>query len=71
VKDAAVDRPWLMRIYDLNPMVHFVEVYRNFLYDLRGPTLADVSVLVLAATVSLLVGAAVFARLEPRFAEEL
>lgn len=71
VKDQAVKHPWMLRVYDLNPMVHFVEVYRNLLYDLRGPTLNDVAVLVVAATVSLAVGSLVFARLEPRFAEEL
>ncbi len=71
VHQAAVERPWLLRIYDLNPMVHFVEVYRNLLYDLRGPTFNDVAVLVVAAAVSLTIGATVFARLEPRFAEEL
>lgn len=71
VRDQAVERPWLMRVYDLNPMVHFVEVYRNLLYDLRVPAFNDVAVLVVAAVVSLAVGATVFARLEPRFAEEL
>ncbi len=71
VRDQAVAHPWLMRLYDLNPMVHFVEVYRNLLYDLRGPTLNDIAVLVVSAAVSLTIGALVFARLEPRFAEEL
>jgi len=71
VHDELVDQPWLLRLYELNPMVHFVEVYRNLLYDLRAPGFNDVAVLVVSAAVSLAVGAAVFARLEPRFAEEL
>lgn len=71
VTDQGVHHPWMLRLYDLNPMVHFVEVYRNLLYDLRGPTLNDIAVLVVAAAVSLTIGSLVFARLEPRFAEEL
>jgi ABC-type polysaccharide/polyol phosphate export permease len=71
VEDGFKDRPWLMRLYDLNPMVHFVEVYRNLFYDLRAPAFNDVAVLVVAAAVSLTIGSVVFARLEPRFAEEL
>jgi ABC-2 type transport system permease protein len=58
-------------LYRLNPMVRFVEVYRNLLYDLRLPSLADVAFLLAASAAALAVGLAVFARLEPRLAEEL
>jgi len=71
VTEQLADQPWLLRLYDLNPMVHFVEVYRNLLYDLRVPSFNEVAVLVVSAAVSLVIGATVFARLEPRFAEEL
>jgi ABC-2 type transport system permease protein len=72
VDDGLSDKPAIFRrLYDLNPMVHFIEVYRNLLYDLRLPAAADLAVLAVAAVVSLAIGATVFARLEPRFAEEL
>jgi lipopolysaccharide transport system permease protein len=71
VTEQLADQPWLLRLYDLNPMVHFVEVYRNLLYDLRVPSFNEIAVLVVSAAVSLVIGATVFARLEPRFAEEL
>jgi hypothetical protein len=41
------------------------------LYDLRGPRLIDVLAVLGWTVASLLVGAAVFRRLEPRLAEEL
>ena len=71
VSDAVKDHQWVLRLYDLNPMVHFAEVYRNLLYDLRVPGFNEVAVLVVSAALSLFIGATVFARLEPRFAEEL
>ena len=61
----------LRTIYELNPMVRFVEVFRNVLYDLRFPSFADVAYLVGVSAVALVIGMAVFSRLEPRLAEEL
>ena len=58
-------------LYDLNPMVRFVRAYRNLLYDLRMPALADWAYVVAAALVALGLGAVVFTRLEPKLAEEL
>jgi len=57
--------------YDLNPMVRFVEAYRDCLYDLRWPPLADWAYLTGAAVITLVVGAMVFAHFEPKLAEEL
>jgi ABC-2 type transport system permease protein len=71
VEDGFAKHPVLLRLYDLNPMVHFVQVYRNLLYDLRAPAFNDLLALVVAAAISLTIGSLVFARLEPRFAEEL
>jgi len=71
VQDAFKDRPTLMRLYELNPMTRFVDCYRDILYHLRGPEAADVAFLVVAAFLSLALGAAIFNRLEPRLAEEL
>ncbi len=58
-------------LYGLNPMVRFVEAYRDCLYDLRFPPLADVVYLVAAAAVALVAGGLLFRRLEPKLAEEL
>jgi ABC-type polysaccharide/polyol phosphate export permease len=61
----------LRDIYNLNPLVKFVEAFRNCLYDLRAPSAATMGYLVLAAVVTLALGFWVFSRLEPRLAEEL
>lgn len=58
-------------ILAVNPMSHFVNAYRDLLYDLRGPTLANVAVMGAWALGALVVGVVVFRRLEPRMAEEL
>jgi ABC-type polysaccharide/polyol phosphate export permease len=58
-------------LYNLNPMVRFVEAYRDCLYDLRTPGAGTVLYLVGVAVVTLGIGLAVFWRLEPRLAEEL
>ena len=71
VQDALSDRPALFSLYRLNPMVRFVEAYRDCLYDLRLPPAKDLAYLVVIAGVSLAVGLWVFARLEPKLAEEL
>ena len=58
-------------LYDLNPMVRFVGVYRDLLYDVRAPAAGDLLYLLAVSAVTLLVGLMVFARLEPKLAEEL
>ncbi len=58
-------------LYELNPMVRFVEAYRDLLYDLRFPPLLDTIYLVTVAAGTLALGLFVFARLEPKLAEEL
>ena len=61
----------LLALYELNPMVRFVEVYRDLLYDLRLPPVGDVVYLVAVSALALAVGLAVFNLLEPKLAEEL
>jgi ABC-2 type transport system permease protein len=61
----------VMGLYRANPMVRFVEVYRDLLYDLRAPDLGSILYLAATSIVTLAVGWAVFRRLEPRLAEEL
>jgi len=58
-------------LYELNPMVRFVEAYRDCLYNLRLPPLLDTLYLVVVAAATLGLGLFVFARLEPKLAEEL
>jgi lipopolysaccharide transport system permease protein len=62
---------WVLTLYRLNPMVRFVEAYQDCLYHLRIPSPANVAYLMAAAAAALLVGLAMFARLEPKLAEEL
>jgi ABC-type polysaccharide/polyol phosphate export permease len=58
-------------VYRINPMVRFVEAYRDCLYDLHFPAFGDLAYLVAVAAVTLGVGMALFNRLEPKMAEEL
>jgi ABC-2 type transport system permease protein len=71
VQDAFVDRPGLLDLYSLNPMLKFVEAYRDLLYSLRAPEAATLAYLVAWAAAALLVGRWAFGRLEGRLAEEL
>lgn len=61
----------LRAIYELNPMVRFVEAYRDLLYDLRFPGVGDIAYLLAVSALALAVGLVVFNRLEPNLAEEL
>ena len=71
VRDALEDRPGLFTLYKLNPMVRFVEAYRDCLYDLRFPALLDSLYLLGVSAATLALGVFVFSRLEPKLAEEL
>jgi ABC-2 type transport system permease protein len=71
VHDALRKRPELFTLYKLNPMVRFVEAYRDCLYDLRSPPLLDSLYLVGVSLATLALGVFVFSRLEPKLAEEL
>jgi lipopolysaccharide transport system permease protein len=61
----------VLEIYRLNPLVRFIEGFRDILYNLRGPSLETMLYLVLWAAGALFVGLWVFKRLEPRLAEEV
>ncbi|HTJ74357.1 MAG TPA: ABC transporter permease [Acidimicrobiales bacterium] len=71
VQNALAKHPGLFTLYKLNPMVRFVNAYRSCLYDLRFPAWQDLAYCALSAVVMLAVGVVVFARLEPKLAEEL
>lgn len=62
---------WKITLYNLNPLVRFVEAFRDVLYDQRFPPLDHLLYLVLVSAASLAAGMAVFGRLEGRVAEEL
>lgn len=62
---------WAQQLQRLNPMFHFVDAYRDAMYDLRFPSLRDWAVMLVIAAVSAVIGWATFRRLEPRLAEEL
>ncbi|MFZ4893234.1 ABC transporter permease [Plantibacter sp. Mn2098] len=61
----------VMDIYSLNPMLHYVHVFRNMLYDNRWPDTADVLACIAWAVAAIAVGMFVFARKEKRLAEIL
>jgi ABC-type polysaccharide/polyol phosphate export permease len=65
-----VDVP-VRTLYELNPMVRFVEAYRDCLYHLRWPPVGDVLYLIVSSAAVLGLGLFVFLRLEPKLAEEL
>jgi ABC-type polysaccharide/polyol phosphate export permease len=62
---------WKITLYDLNPLVRFVEAFRDVLYDMRFPPLDHMAYLVGVSGGTLLLGLFVFGRLERRLAEEL
>jgi ABC-2 type transport system permease protein len=66
-----VDLPWLVRLYQLNPMFHVVEGFRDVLYYQEMPPAGSLAYLTGAAVVALVGGWWVFQRFEPRMAEEL
>ena len=58
-------------LYGINPMVHFVEIFRNLLYDNRWPDPVDWLVCTAWTLVSVVLGMVVFRRNEKRLAEVL
>ncbi len=58
-------------LYNLNPMVHFVQAYRAVFYDLRIPAIPELTRMIFAAALAMMIGMFIFRKLEARFAEEL
>jgi ABC-2 type transport system permease protein len=76
VADAAAGDGWVARfriadVYEVNPMVGFVEVFRDLLYVQQLPSPATVAYLVVVTAAVLVLGAVVFSRKQGRLAEEL
>lgn len=61
----------LRSLYQLNPMVGFVEAIRDCIYDLRFPAASSMGYLLVVSGATFALGLYVFARLEPRMAEDL
>jgi ABC-type polysaccharide/polyol phosphate export permease len=68
---AAHHGAWIIDLYRLNPMVHYVEVFRNFLYDNRWPELNDSLFCVVFSFAILALGFFAFSRNESKLAEML
>jgi ABC-2 type transport system permease protein len=69
--DSLVARAHIDSLYMANPMVHFVEAFRDLLYEHHLPSLTTVAVVVLSSLASLWLGWAIFSRFSKRLAEEL
>jgi ABC-2 type transport system permease protein len=61
----------IMSLYELNPMLHFVAVFRSMLYDNRFPSELDMVACLAWTIVSVVVGFLVFRRNEKGLAETL
>ncbi len=66
-----VGKPFLTHIASWGPTGSFVMALHEVLYDMRMPSLLRFTQLSLYAAVSIAIGAWVFDKLSPRFAEEL
>jgi lipopolysaccharide transport system permease protein len=63
--------PYLLRILSYNPLAQVIFVARDVTLYARAPNLASFSFVIIVAGFVLAIGYAIFARLEPQFAEEL
>lgn len=69
--DSLVARFHVDSLYLFNPLVHYVEAFRDLLYEHQLPGLTTSLVVVFSAAASLVLGWAVFNRFSKRLAEEL
>ncbi len=63
--------PWLMTLYNLNPMTPIVNAYRSILYSVQPPSLSSILYSLGITAFVLVLGFVVFRRLEPAFADEV
>jgi ABC-type polysaccharide/polyol phosphate export permease len=69
--DSLVARWHIDDLYMANPLVHFVEAFRDLLYHHQVPSFGTIAIVVLSSVASLVLGWAIFARFSKRLAEEL
>ncbi len=70
-KRLGASHPVLLTLYRANPMAVFVETYRRAFYESRWPTVPQFGGLLVLSLAALGLGLVIFARLSPRFAEEI
>jgi ABC-type polysaccharide/polyol phosphate export permease len=68
---ATVGSPWLTRIADLNPTGSFIIAAHSIMYDLRLPSPTRWGYLTFVAFGTFALGAWIFNKLSPNFAEEM
>lgn len=72
VQDAAREfGEWILVIYQFNPFVYFLDVFRRLLYDNRIPDAEPTLIMTLVSAITFVVGYLVFARKDKRLAELL
>ena len=71
VKDQLSGHRWAWVLYNVNPLMRFVEAYHDLLYSLRMPPAAELGYLFVVSAAVLGLGWYVFTRFEGRLAEEL
>jgi ABC-type polysaccharide/polyol phosphate export permease len=69
--ESLVARLHIDQVYFANPLVHFVEAFRDLLYEHHFPGPVTMLVVVLSSVASLVLGWWVFTRFSKRLAEEL
>lgn len=62
---------WVTTVFQLNPMLHIVQIFRTLLYDNTVPNALDWVIAIVAASIMFSLGYLVFARHERRLAELL
>lgn len=58
-------------IFNLNPMVHIINAYRDILYYQKMPDMFNLLVVGIVSIILLIIGYKIFMKLEKRFAEEV
>lgn len=70
VYPVSVSTPWVDTVLHLNPMSSYLDAYREALLLARWPSLDTLLPGIVGAVLSITIGASVFRRCAPRFAEE-
>ncbi|MFA5866598.1 MAG: ABC transporter permease [Actinomycetota bacterium] len=65
------EHPWLLTVYQLNPLTALITMYRNMLYNMALPSLKIIGFSIGVSLAVLFLGYFIFHKMEPRFAEEV
>lgn len=71
VYEASMIPESFLPLFKLNPMFHIIGYYRDILYYQKAPDMVNILILFGACVLVLIIGYAIFRKLEKRFAEEL